>query len=85
MIEILFCYYKQFVSYERAKTKKVSDFFALTWLIFAGPVTYVATYGTSQLKLDTCFGLLVIVHRFYLSHSSMFTCCLRVTLVVSQI
>ena len=35
-------------------------------------------YGTAQLKLYTHFGLLVIVHRFYLSHSSMlmcFVCC----------
>ena len=38
--EILLCLYKQFVSYDRAKTEKIGDFFALTWLIFAGPVTY---------------------------------------------
>ena len=43
------------------------------------------TYSTAQLKLDTHFGLLVIVHRFYLSHSSMLMCYLCVALVVSQI
>ena len=37
--EILLCLCKQFVSYDRAKMEKISDFFALTWLIFAGPVT----------------------------------------------
>ena len=40
MTEILLCLYKQFVSYDRAKTEKIGIFFALTWLIFAGPVTY---------------------------------------------
>ena len=38
--EILLCLYKQFVSYDRVKMEKIGDFFALTWLIFAGPVTY---------------------------------------------
>ena len=33
--------YKQFVSYDRAKTEKIGDFFVLTWLIFTGPVTYM--------------------------------------------
>ena len=32
--------YKQNISYDRAKLKKVDEFYALTWLIFAGPVTY---------------------------------------------
>ena len=40
MTEILLHLYKQSVSYDRAKTEKMGDFFALTWLIFAGPVTY---------------------------------------------
>ena len=39
MTEILLCFYKQFVSHDRAKTEKICDFFVLTWLIFAGPVT----------------------------------------------
>ena len=38
--EILLCSYKQFVSYDRAKTEKNRRFFALTWLIFVGPVTF---------------------------------------------
>ena len=38
------CLYKQFVSYDRVKTEKMGDFFALTWLIFAGPVTYLFNY-----------------------------------------
>ena len=33
-------------------------------------ITIVYMYGTAQLKLDTSFGLLVIDHRFCLSHSS---------------
>ena len=37
---MLLCLYKRFVSYDRAKTEKVGDFFVLTWLIFAGPVMY---------------------------------------------
>ena len=39
------CLYKQFVRYDRAKTEKIGDFFALTWLIFAGPVTFVMFAG----------------------------------------
>ena len=34
------CLYKQFVSYDRAKMEKIGDFFALTWLIFTGPITF---------------------------------------------
>ena len=40
VIVILFNSYKRIISYDRAKLKKVDDFYALTWLIFAGPVTY---------------------------------------------
>ena len=40
MTEILLRLYKQFVSYDRADGK-IGDFFALTWLIFAGLVAYV--------------------------------------------
>ena len=40
--------YKQIISYDRTKLKKVGDFYVLTWLIFAGPVTnddlYIALY-----------------------------------------
>ena len=39
MILILFDSYKQNISYDRAKLKKVDDFYMLTWLIFAGLVT----------------------------------------------
>ena len=39
--EILLCLYKQFVSYDRVKTEKIGNFFELTWLIFAGPITYM--------------------------------------------
>ena len=44
MTEILLCLYKPFVSYDIAKTKKISDFFALTWLIFAGLVTIMVIF-----------------------------------------
>ena len=40
MVLILFNSNKRIISYDRAKLKKVDDFYALTWLIFAGPVTY---------------------------------------------
>ena len=43
--EILLCLYKQFISYDRARTEKIGDFFALTWLIFTGPVTYMNDSG----------------------------------------
>ena len=39
MVLILFNSYKQIFSYDRAKLKKVDNFYVLTWLIFAGPVT----------------------------------------------
>ena len=42
MVLSLFNLYKQIISYNRAKLKKVGDFYALTWLIFAGLVTYNA-------------------------------------------
>ena len=44
-------------------------------------------YGTAHLKLDTRFGLLACVHRFYSSHSSSskLACYLRVALVVSLV
>ena len=38
---LLFTLYKRIISYDRAKLKKADDFYALTWLIFAGPVTYL--------------------------------------------
>ena len=50
MTEILLCLFKQFVSYDRAKTEKIGDFFVLTWLIFVGPVT-----------CDVCFSLNIFV------------------------
>ena len=31
---------KQIISYDRAKLKKVGDFYVPTWSIFTGPVTY---------------------------------------------
>ena len=47
----LMCLYKQFISYDRAKTEKIGDIFVLTWLIFAGPVTIVHT----RMYVDMCF------------------------------
>ena len=57
MTEILLCLHKQIVSYDRAKTEKISDFFELTWLIFAGLVTYVYTCKHAhilQLNMYVC-------------------------------
>ena len=34
--------------HDRAKTEKIGDFFALTWLIFAGPVTFRYSYRIAQ-------------------------------------
>ena len=42
-------------------------------------------YGTAQLKLDTCFVLLVSAYRFYSSHLSMLACYLHVAVVELQI
>ena len=41
MVVILFDLFKWNISYDRAKLKKVVNSYALTWLIFAGLVTYV--------------------------------------------
>ena len=41
MALVLLNLYKRIISYDRAKLKKVGNFYALTWLIFAGPVTYL--------------------------------------------
>ena len=40
VVLILFNLYQQIMSYNRTKLKKVGNFYALTWLIFAGPVTF---------------------------------------------
>ena len=40
MVLILFDSYKRNISYDKANLKKVGDFYVLTWLIFAGPVTH---------------------------------------------
>ena len=45
MVLILFNSYKWIISYDRAKLKKVGDFYALTWLIFAGLVTLMLSAG----------------------------------------
>ena len=52
MTEILLRLCKSFVSYDRAKTEKIGNFFALTWLIFAGPVTYYSLV-LLLLRVDT--------------------------------
>ena len=49
MVLILFNSYKRIISYDRAKLKKVGDFYALTWLIFAGLVTFYEN-PESQMK-----------------------------------
>ena len=51
---MLLCLYKQFISYDRAKTEKIGDFFALRWLIFAGPVTYVTNSLQSDFLQHQC-------------------------------
>ena len=48
MVLILFDSYEQNISYDRAKLKKVGDFYVLTWLIFAGPVTNIKVYVMHQ-------------------------------------
>ena len=50
--EILLCLYKPFVSYDRAKTEKIGNFFVLTWLIFTGPVTYIYVAIDKQCTLQ---------------------------------
>ena len=52
-ILILFNSYKQILSYDSAKLKKVGDFYVLTWLIFTGPVTYVALITFTMAMLST--------------------------------
>ena len=50
---ILFGSYKRIISYDRAKLKKVGDFYALTWLIFTGPVTYYVHLSRNMITFDT--------------------------------
>ena len=40
MVLILFNSYKWIISYDRANLKKVGNFYVLTWLNFAGLVTF---------------------------------------------
>ena len=42
-------------SYDSAKIKKIGNFFALTWLIFAGPVTYIKYQGYITKDLANIF------------------------------
>ena len=41
LVLIVFNLYKQIISYGRAELKKVGEFYVLTRLILAGPVTFV--------------------------------------------
>ena len=41
VVENLCGYFKHTINYDKIKLKKLGDFYATTWLIFAGPVTYV--------------------------------------------
>ena len=56
MVSILFYSYKPIISYDRAKLKKVGDFYVLTWLIFTGPVTF----NCLSVMLSEIFGLSAI-------------------------
>ena len=50
MVLIVFNLCKRSISYNRAKLKKVGDFYVLTWLIFAGPDIFDScNMGTSGL------------------------------------
>ena len=68
MLLILFNSYKRMISYDRAKLKKVGDFFALTWLIFAGLVTYliaiVNTVNITSKAIKGNYALCVVSSRY---------------------
>ena len=40
VIENLCGWFKLTINYDKTKLKKLGNFYATTWLIFAGPVTY---------------------------------------------
>ena len=40
VVENLCGYFKHTINYDKIKLKKVGNFYATTWLIFAGPVTF---------------------------------------------
>ena len=65
MVLILLDSCKQNISYDRANLKKVSDFYALTWLIFAGPVTYTAGSGSKDSPSGNAIPLITILPQLY--------------------
>ena len=50
------------ISYDRAKFEKVGDFFALTWLIFAGPVTFIEIASFVRTIPTKCLLFIKIAH-----------------------
>ena len=60
MVLILFDSYQRNIRYDRAKLKKVGNFYALTWLIFAGPVTNEAhSLANLQYLIHTLAGTII--------------------------
>ena len=53
-----------------------------SYILYVDLVVIIYYYGIALLTLDTCFVLLVSVHRFHMSHLLMVTCYLCVSLVV---
>ena len=58
MVLSLFNSCKWIISYGEVNLKKVDDFYVLTWLIFAGPVTY--TYIYRNITIIELFGLIPV-------------------------
>ena len=62
MVLILFDLYKQITAYEKAKLKKVGNFYVLTWLIFVGLVTYGYKNNDSDTNINISASLHVATY-----------------------
>ena len=52
-MEISLQWHKQLLSYDAASTMGIGNFFALTWSIIAGPVTYIESINLNW--VTKCF------------------------------
>ena len=58
VVENLCGEFKHIINYDKTKLKKLGNFYATTWLIFAGPVINLPTYAANS-ALQTFHNMVV--------------------------
>ena len=78
MVKHLVCQYEQSTSYDKIKVKKIWYFFAITWLIFTGPVTYVKNFIEIRITYASMFEDVVN------SHSKIMQICVQICRILQD-